>query len=293
MAQERAIKGFTVGDIKVTQIVESNGTFLPLAQMIPDATMEAIVPYRDWMVPWALDPNTGCMVLPVQSYLVETSHHRILIDTCVGNNKSSKFFPPWHNLESMTWLDNLAASDVSPEDVDYVLCTHLHFDHCGWNTRLIDGKWVPTFPNAQYLFAREEFARAEEKGGPALEENLAPIMDAGLGVIVDANHAIDEHVWLEPTFGHTSGHVAIHLESKGIRAVMIGDIMHSPVQCEQPDWHSIADDDPVAARLTRQRILETHCEAGTLVLTAHFPTPSIGRFVIGSNAYRFKCEDTN
>ncbi len=261
--------------------------------MIPDATPDAIECYREWMVPWALCPGTGRMVLPVHSYLIETPQHRIIVDTCVGNHKSNQYFKPWVNLQTMTWMNNLSAAGMSPNDIDYVLCTHLHFDHCGWNTRLVGGKWVPTFPNANYLFGREEFARAEEGGGVTFEENLAPIMNAGLGTIVDSDHAIDDHVWLEPTFGHTTGHVAIHLASQGQRAIMIGDIMHSPVQCEQPSWYSIADDEPDVAAVTRKRILETHCEAGTLVMTAHFPAPSVGRFVIGDNAFRFDCKTAN
>ena len=281
---------FKVGDINITRIIESEGLFIPLAEMIPDATTEAIEPYCNWMVPWALCPETGQMVLPVQSYLIETPHHRIVVDTCVGNHKSNKFFKPWMNLQSMTWMNNLTAAGVSPSDIDFVLCSHLHFDHCGWNTCLVDGKWVPTFPNAKYLFGREEFARAEESGGSVFEENLGPIMEAGLGIIVDSDHSIDDHVWLEPTFGHTAGHVAIHLASNGERAIVIGDIMHSPVQCEQPDWYSIADGDPDAARFTRRRILETHCESRTLIMTAHFPAPSVGRFRVGDNAFRFDCE---
>ncbi len=278
---------FRIGEIDVARIIESEGTFLHINRMFPDATEQALRPYRHWLEPGALCPKTGKMILPVQSYLVRTPHHRILIDACVGNHKSTDFFKPWHNLQSMAWMNNLAAAGMRPEDIDYVLCTHLHFDHSGWNTRLIDGQWMPTFANARYLFARQEYTRAENRGGVSFEENVVPVMEAGLGIIVDDDHAIDDHVWLEPTFGHTAGHVVIHLASQGQHAVMIGDIMHSPVQCEEPDWHSIADDDIDAARATRKRILDRYCETKTRVMTAHFPSPSTGFLIPGNKAFRF------
>jgi len=281
------MKSFRVGTIEITRIIESEGPFIPLNTFLPDATPAAIDPYRHWLEPHALCPETGKMILPVQSYLVRTPHHRILIDTCVGNHKSNAFFKPWHNMQSEIWLNNLTDAGVGIEEIDYVLCTHLHLDHSGWNTRLIDGKWTPTFPNARYLFAREEYERAQNQGGVTFEDNVVPVMEAGLGILVDSNHAVDDHVWLEPAFGHTTGHVAIHLASMGQHAVMIGDIMHSPVQCEEPGWHTIADDDVDAARVTRKRILEQHCEAKTLVMTAHFPSPSVGYFIPGEKAFRF------
>ena len=278
---------FKIGEINVTRIVESEAPFLPIGTMLPDATDEAIQPYRHWLEPKALCSETGKMILPVQSYLMRTPHHCILIDTCVGNHKSNAFFKPWHNMQSEIWMNNLAAAGVSPTDIDYVLCTHLHLDHCGWNTQLVGGKWLPTFPHAKYLFAREEYERAENQNSQTFVENVVPVMEAGLGVIVGSDHAIDDHVWLEPTPGHTAGHVAVHLASRGQRAVMIGDIMHSPVQCEEPDWHAIADEHIEGARATRKRILEQHCETGTLVMTAHFPSPSTGFFIPGEKAFRF------
>jgi len=278
---------FSIGEIEVTRIIESEGPFLPISAFLPLATPKALDPYRHWMEPSALCPETGKMILPVQSYLVRTPHHRILIDTCVGNDKSNAFFKPWHNMQSDVWLQGLADAGTRPEQIDYVLCTHLHLDHSGWNTQLIGGKWLPTFANARYLFAREEYERAQKQGTVTFDENVVPVMDAGLGVIVDSDFAIDDHVWLEPTFGHTSGHVAIHLASKGHHAVMIGDIMHSPVQCEEPDWHAVADEDADAARVTRWRVLEQNCGTKTLVMTAHFPSPSVGHIIPGDKAFRF------
>lgn len=276
-----------VGDIEVWRVVESEEPFLPVGQMFPDAVAEAIAPHRGWLEPWALCPESGRLILPVQSYLVRTSRHTILIDTCVGNHKSNRFFEPWHDRRSDAWLRRLAAAGARPEEIDYVLCTHLHLDHCGWHTRLVEGRWVPSFPNAKYLFAREEFAQREALADSTFVENVLPVMEAGQGVIVAMDHALDDEVWLTPTPGHTPGHVAIHLASRGQQAVMMGDVMHSPLQCAEPDWRAASDHDADLARATRRAFLERHAGSDTLILTAHFPSPSLGHVVAAGAAFRF------
>lgn len=276
-----------IGDIHIHRIVEMEGPFLPVGRMFPDATAEAIAPHRPWLEPWALTPDSGELILPVQSYLMKTSHHTILVDTCVGNHKSNRFFEPWFNRSDNVWMNGLAAAGVQPGDIDFVLCTHLHLDHCGWNTRLVDGRWQPTFPNAKYLFAREEFDHRSTVADSTFVENIVPVMEAGQDVLVAMDHALDDEVWLTPTPGHTPGHVSIHLASKGQAAVMMGDLMHSPVQCAQPDWHAVSDADPVLARTTRHAFLDQHVETDTIILTAHFPSPSVGHVVAKGDAFRF------
>ena len=276
-----------IGNIHVQRIVELEEPFIPLGQMFPDGSAEAIAPHRSWLEPWALCPDSDRLILPVQSYLLKTSRHTILIDTCVGNHKSNRFFEPWYNRRDDTWLRRLAAGGVGPEDIDFVLCTHLHLDHCGWHTQLVDGRWQPSFPNAKYLFAREEFDHRQALADSTFVENVVPVMEAGQGVIVAMDHALDDEVWLMPTPGHTPGHVPIHLASQGRKAVMLGDVMHSPVQCAEPDWHAVSDDDPALARATRNLFLNQHAETDTLILTAHFPSPSVGHVVAKGNAFRF------
>jgi glyoxylase-like metal-dependent hydrolase (beta-lactamase superfamily II) len=210
---------------------------------------------------------------------VRTRHHTILIDTCVGCRKSSDRVDEWRGLTDESWFTNLAVAGVQPEAVDYVFCTHFHLDHCGWNTRLTDGRWTPTFPNARYIFPREEYAAAEATADSVYHENLLPIMEAGQGVLVDMHYALDDEVWLEPAPGHTPGHVAVNLSSNGRRAVMCGDIMHTPLQVAEPEWSPNFDHDSVLSRETRKHFLESHCDTDTLVLTAHFPSPSAGRVV--------------
>ena len=251
--------------------------FVNPTQAFPDATEEDISAHRPWMEPSALCPESGRLILAVQSYLIRTSRHTVLVDTCVGCDKRNEWFPPWHQRSDESWLARLAAAGVRPADVDFVFCTHLHGDHCGWNTRLLDGRWVPTFPNAHYVMTRDELAHFEANPTDGYQESVLPVIEAGQVVPVAADYALDDELWLEPTPGHTPGHVALVLASRGQRAVMCGDVMHSPIQCVHPEWRYWADADPELAKRTRRAFLEASCTAGRLVMTVHFPSPSVGR----------------
>ncbi|MFQ5548660.1 MAG: MBL fold metallo-hydrolase [Woeseia sp.] len=276
-----------LGDITVQRIVEHEiPVYLP-SEMFDEATAEAVEPYREWLEPKALCPRTGRLIMPVQSYLVRTRHHCILIDTCVGCHKSYAEPPEWHQRLNEAWLGNLEAAGVHAEDVDYVFCTHLHSDHCGWNTRLIDGRWVPTFPNARYVFALDECQAMESEMSQIFIDNVQPILEARQAVLVDLDYALDDEVWLEPTVGHTAGHVAVHLQSGRHHAAMCGDLIHSPLQLAEPEWSCNSDYDLAASANTRKTFLNAHCESDTLVLTAHFPSPSIGHIVSRGNSYDF------
>jgi hypothetical protein len=180
-----------LGEILIDRVIESEEPFLPPHEMFAEATPEALAPHRPWLEPRALCPESGKLILPVQSYLLRTRHHTILIDSCVGNDKSFSWHEPWHRRRDPTWLANLAAAGVRPERIDFVLCTHLHVDHCGWNTRLVEGRWVPTFPNARYVFSRQEFAHRESLDDTTFRENVLPVMEAGQGVLVEMDHALD------------------------------------------------------------------------------------------------------
>ncbi len=266
-----------LGNIEIHRVVDWEAPYLRPSEIFAEATDEALAPHLDWLVPQALCPETGRVIMPVQAYLLRTSRHTILIDSCIGCDKDNPWYKPWHLRRDETWLDRLAAAGAGPEDIDYVLCTHLHSDHCGWNTRLKDGRWVPTFPKARYVFSRREVAHVEAEGDSLFAESVAPVLEAGQAVLVDMDHALDDEVWLEPTPGHTPGHVAIRLSSQGQDAVMCGDLMHFPIQCPHPEWSPLFDHDLDEARQTRRRFLEHASETGTLVLTAHFPSPSVGR----------------
>ena len=277
-----------LGDIAIQRIVEHEIPVYYPSDFFDEATAEALEPYREWLEPKALCPRTGRMVMPVQSYLVRTRYHCILIDTCGGCHKSFAEPPEWHQPGNEVWLSNLVAAGVHPEDIDYVFCTHLHSDHCGWNTRLVDGRWQPTFPNAKYVIARSEIQSAESENSLYFIENVQPILEANQAVLVDLDYALDDEVWLEPTPGHTVGHVAVHLKSGRHRAAMCGDLIHTPLQLAEPGWTPTFEYDSVASTDTRKKFLDAHAETDTLILTAHFPSPSVGHIVSRGNGYDFK-----
>ncbi len=277
-----------IGEITVQRIVEHEIPVYRPTDMFDEATPEALSPYREWLEPDALCPNTGRLIMPVVSYLVRTRHHCILIDTCVGCNKSYAEPPEWHQRQNEAWLTKLQAAGANPADIDFVFCTHLHSDHCGWNTRLVDGRWVPTFPNAKYVFAREEYAVTEAEGHRLFHDNVLPIMEARQAVLVDMDYALDDEVCIEPTIGHTKGHVAVHLRSGAHHAVMCGDLIHSPVQLAEPGWSCNSDYDLEQAAATRRTFLHRYCDTDSLILTSHFPSPSIGHILRSANRYDFR-----
>jgi glyoxylase-like metal-dependent hydrolase (beta-lactamase superfamily II) len=283
-----------MGQIVIRRIVESICAEFDALSFFPETTREDWARHRAWMEPWALDPVSGKLVLPIQAFLVRTRHHTILIDTCVGNHKPRPLRPFWHMQKLNTFLPRLSAAGVAPEDVDYVMCTHLHWDHVGWNTQLRDGRWVPTFPNAKYIFAELEWESFEElhrrDPQPHLVDSILPVMEAGQAQLVGGDFALDDEVWLEPTPGHTPGHVCVHLASQGAQAVITGDCIHSPVQCLEPGWIMRADLDPALASATRQRFLERYCDSGVMVCATHFPEPSLGRIIQREKAFWFDYE---
>ena len=282
------LETFRLGDLSITRLLEMEMPFFAPATLFPDAPPEAFEAERHWLEPAALCPQSGHLILAVQSYLVRSRRHTILIDSCVGCDKTNAFFPGWHRRQDRSWLASLAAAGVRPEEVDFVLCTHLHSDHCGWNTQLVDGRWVPTFPKARYVLARREVAHFEAAPNNAYQESVLPVIEAGQAELVETDHALDDEVWLEPTVGHTPGHVAVRLASRGAEAVMCGDVMHSPIQCLYPDWAFASDHDPERARTTRRTFLEASCADRRLVLTAHLPSPSIGHVLADGAAFRFR-----
>jgi len=268
-----------LGNIRIDRIVDFDTPIFSPADFFDEAVPEALAPHRPWLEPRALDPASGNMNMPVQSWLLRTRYHRILVDTCIGCHKTNNNVPQWHDLRDPRWLRGLQAAGAGPADIDYVFCTHLHLDHCGWNTRLEDGRWVPTFPNARYILARAEYAAAESLDDKVFRENVLPVMEAGQVVLVDADYALDDEIWLTPSPGHTPGHVCVNLASAGNSAIMIGDTMHSPLQLAEPLWSPNFDHDREQSAQTRQMLLDRHCDSGSLVLTAHFPAPSLGHVV--------------
>jgi glyoxylase-like metal-dependent hydrolase (beta-lactamase superfamily II) len=281
----------TIGDISIDRIVESENADIDPTFFFPETSAEDWAPHKSWLKPLAMHPETEMLILPIQSWLVRTRHHTILVDTCVGDDKKRER-PHWHMKTGATFLARLADAGVNPEEVDFVMCTHLHADHVGWNTRLVDGRWVPTFPNAKYVMSKNEWAfwEAEHEQNPMehFADSVLPIVAANRAVMVENDHALDDEVWFEPTPGHTPHHMSVRLASNGYNAVMTGDVMHSPAQCAEPTWAVRPDYDREMARQTRRAFLERYCESGTLVCATHFASPSMGEIIHHDDAFRFK-----
>ena len=278
------MRPLSIGDITVSKLVEAEGPFMEPTRVMPDATSDVFEAHRSWLAPHFHDYAQNLMIFSFHSYIVKTPHHTIVVDTCVGNHKD-RHLPEWHQLNT-PYLDDMRAQHVAPEDVDYVMCTHLHGDHVGWNTQLSDGRWVPTFPKAKYLFSKGDWAHYEnikegDHGYESWTDSVLPIMEAGLAELVETDFALDDTVHLAPSPGHTPGHYCVHLKSKGQEAVMSGDLMHHPVQCVRPDWSSNFCADPDASRVTRLAFVDRMAEHDVTVLAAHFAGPTAGHIVHG------------
>ncbi|MGH7061959.1 MAG: MBL fold metallo-hydrolase [Stellaceae bacterium] len=276
-----------VGRVRVTKIVELEVTggsrFL-----LPQATYEEILPI-EWLRPDFADER-GRLKMSIHALVVETPQHRIIVDTCLGNDKENRRIPTWNRLQTR-FLADLAAAGYPRETIDTVLCTHLHVDHVGWNTMLVDGRWVPTFPNARYLMGRVELehwqAQQEREDMKAVfADSVAPVHEAGLVDPVETGHRLCDEVSLVPTPGHTPGHVSVEIASAGEAALITGDFIHHPCQIARPDWSSAADSDPAAAHRTRRQMLAGLADAPTLVIGTHFAGRTAGRVVPDGAAYR-------
>lgn len=288
------MKHLALGDINVSRVVELEGPLMMPQQLLPEAKNEVIESHKHWLAPNFLAAD-GMFIMSIHTYVIRTKHHTILVDTCIGNDKDRALFPAWSRMQG-PYLQTLeTVGGVKPEQVDYVLCTHLHVDHVGWNTRLVNGKWVPTFPNAKYLFARKEWEFWKQEcekdkgtGDGSIVDSVIPIVEAGKAVLVEGDHAIDDQVFLEPTPGHTPGHVCVHVKGGGKEAIMTGDMMHHPVQTAEPQWSSGFCSDPKQSAVTRRAFLERNADNGKLILAAHFATPTVGTITPAGNAFRLK-----
>jgi glyoxylase-like metal-dependent hydrolase (beta-lactamase superfamily II) len=264
-----------IGDVTVTRIVELE---LPrgLDFLLPQATPEAVKGV-DWLRPhFATDD--GALIMSIHALVVETPDRRIMVDTCLGNDKP-RGFKDWSHLQT-DFLENLKEEGFHPDTFDTVLCTHMHLDHVGWNTMRVGEKWVPTFGNARYLFARTEYEFQMKDHGEdhqqILSDSIIPVYEAGLVDLVETDCQVCSEVRLIPTHGHTPGHVSIMIESKGERGLITGDFTHHPIQFHHPDWASAVDIDPAESTRSRLNIFETYGDTSTLIIGTHFPSPTVG-----------------
>ena len=282
----------SLGDITIERIVEQELAFMDFLTFFPKLGAERLEENRHWLVPRFLDPATGKINLTVQSYVVRTRHHTILVDSCVGNDKPRPSRPVWDMMKSDRYHASLAAAGLSVADIDIVMCTHMHVDHVGWNTRLDNGRWVPTFPKARYLFARRELDywterhKTDPAACPWVEDSVLPVVAAGRADIVASDHHFDDDVALIPTPGHTIDHFSVAVGETGNDALITGDMVHSPIQMKYPELGMMSDYDSAEAGRTRRRIFGQCCETRTLLCTAHFPSPCIGHVERAGEGFR-------
>ena len=240
------MKQLRIGDITIDAVIEREGPWRRPQDFFPAYDDGVFKHHLPTMEPEVFDAARGMMVITYQTFVVRTPRYTILVDTCTGEDKGHP--PPFDFPGKERWRNELFALGIGFEQIDYVFCTHLHIDHTGWNTTLRDGRWVPTFPNAKYIFHKGEYAAWEAehaKGanppGTVFRDNCLPIVEAGQALLVDDDYALDDTVTLTPTPGHSPCHCCVNIFSKGQRAVVAGDLMHHQIQCREPDWSAKPD----------------------------------------------------
>lgn len=281
---------WNVGQATITSVVESATPTSP--RFLYKGMGKADVLERAEQATW-LRPNfvsdEGYLLQKIQCLVVELGELRIAVDTCVGNDKQ-RTNPLWSQLDG-PFLEDMAEAGYGAESITHVVCTHLHVDHVGWNTRLVDDQWIPTFPNARYLFVDAEYHHWKNEpslfeGEDPFADSVAPVIDAGQVDMVAPDHRLSDEVRFESTPGHTPGHISLVIESGGERAVITGDMLHHPLQLADPTLSSMFDTDPEQSRNTRETMFARWADGETLVIGTHFGSPTAGRLVADGRGFR-------
>lgn len=297
------MKPIELGRMRVHKVHEMDSP-VPLLSQLPGTTADDLKRLRTWYEQpdeITADPETSFMTFSVHSWVIEIDGRTILVDSCCGNDKD-RALPEVHRLDT-DYLGNLRRAGFAPEDIDMVMCTHLHFDHIGWNTKLENGRWVPTFPNARYVFGKRDFEyfkanpEGEELHNAAFLDSIVPVMEAGQGDLVDedaiAHREIGNGVWLEPAFGHSPGCCTINAQADGPPGVFWGDVIHHPVQLIRHDLPFAFDADGAAACKVRKATMERLADSDTLCFPAHFRRTSAGHVRRDGDAFRYEWIDCN
>lgn len=293
------MKSLHLGDVEILKLVEIDRLPVVPTTLLANITPEIIAANRDWLGANLYDAVADRLIVSHHSFVVRTPTLNILVDTCIGNHKSRASMPAWDQLDT-PYLERLAAIGLHPDDIDIVMCTHLHADHVGWNTRLVDGRWVPTFAKARYLMSRTDFDYFDGlyRANPptpvtrgAHQDSVLPIIEHGLAELVDATSGLDANlarfVSLEAAPGHSPGNLNISIRAGGQHACLCGDVIHHPIQCIEPTLGNPADANSAQAYRTRIALLERYADTDTAILTGHFPDPTAGRVLRHGAAFRF------
>ena len=276
---------WNVGRVRITKIVELE-TIGSTRFILPLASNEEIRKLP-WLIPHFASEE-GRLKMSIHSLLVETPSRRIVVDTGLGNDKQGRSVPTW-NMRNTPFLETMAAAGFPPDSIDTVLCTHLHVDHVGWNTRLEGDRWVPTFAKARYLFGRTEYeywrdhSEASDKAA-VFHDSVKPIVDAGKADLVASDIRVCDEITLIPTPGHSPGHMSVHIKSDGEEGLLTGDVAHHPCQMAHLNWSSTADSDPVQSTATRRELFSGFADKPALAIGGHFDAGHIRR---DGDAFKF------
>ncbi|MGC7404234.1 MBL fold metallo-hydrolase [Pandoraea pneumonica] len=282
---------YRVGGATVTRVDETTFS-LPPEVLFSDwnAASEHLLSTK--LSPESLDTEQRRVCMRTHLWVVEINGLTVVVDTGIGNGKVRPFSALFDRLDNPV-LERLNAAGFRTEQVDYVLTTHLHVDHVGWNTQWKDGRWRPVFENATYVFGQRELDFfATQEGEPrrmVFEDSVKPIIDAGQArVVPDAECEVTEGIRFLPTPGHSVGHMAIEVVSQGHTALFTGDAMHSPLQVYRPAWNSTFCRNQEDARASRAWLLDRAASTESIVFPAHFPEASAGRILANSHGFEWR-----
>ncbi len=285
------IKKWQIGDVEVIRIVEVWEHTDPFEVLLPGITPERAKSH-EWLIPHFATAD-GAMKLNFQAFALKSGNERIMIDTCIGNDRKREY-DIFTNMQT-TFMEDLASCGYTPDNITKVLCTHLHFDHVGWNTHKVGGKWVPTFPKARYLFGKKEYdhwVHLKNTGGyhdfEHLHDSIDPVIEAGLVDFIGPDMQITDEVSLFPSPGHTPGHVSVAIKSKGQEAIITGDMMHHPIQLAEADVEGNFDMDKAQGVKTRKDFYKRVEDKNVLIIGSHFCEPTSGYIVKDKKNWKLK-----
>jgi glyoxylase-like metal-dependent hydrolase (beta-lactamase superfamily II) len=290
-----------IGSILVHQVVELENMPLEAGSIFPGCEPDMLARGRQWLDERFIARDSDTLYLSFHSFVIQSGGRNILVDTCHGNDKQGRegTFAYYNGLQ-IDYLGNLARFGLRPEDIDVVLCTHLHYDHVGWNTRLENGRWVPTFPNARYLMSQVDFDHFGTIGPESpdamhilsFNDSVLPVVEAGQADFIYfdrmRDHELGPNLWLEAAPGHTMGSVVLHARNDAGGALFSGDCWHHPLQFAEPSLSISVEQDVAMGAATRRRLIEGCVDTNTLVMAAHFPSPTAGRVVSHGDGFRFQ-----